>query len=341
MLYIVIVTPRCNSNCIYCGGFDKDAMPEEIQYSLDDLKYFIDSVMKDKNPSIAFYGGEPLLEIEKIKNIMDKIHAEHYILQTNGLLLDKVDRDYLERFSTILISFDGRKETHEFYRGNYTKVLENVRRTRRYFNGELIARMTASKKTDIFEDVKHILSLDLFTHVHWQIDAVWSEYSDEFKRWVEFYNAGIRKLVDFWVDEIRRGIMHNIVPFLGVATAITKGYTYPPCASGKRSFVIAPDGRVLACPICPELEWNVLGDIYSGVKREIEILDPCPKCSYFKFCGARCLFFNRERLWGEEGFKLVCSTVKNLADSVLQYKEELRELKINYPKYLNTTEIIP
>ncbi len=337
MLYIVILTPKCNSNCWYCGGFEEGMMPEKIQYSVEALRNFVGK------SSIAFYGGEPLLEMDKMKEIMDKIPAERFILQTNGILLGKLEREYLERFSTILVSFDGRREVHDFYRGNYEKVLENAR-SLKGFRGELIARMTASLETDIYEDVLHILSLRTFTHVHWQIDAVWSHYSArEFEKWVEKYNAGIRRLVKFWIGEILSGRIHNIVPFMGVVTTFFQGYSYPPCASGFQSFAISTDGRVLACPICPDLEWNCLGDIHSGIKRGVEILDPCPSCSYFRFCGARCLFFNRERLWGDEGFRLVCSTVKNLVDSLVAYRDVIAKYRgrLRYPKYLNTTEIIP
>ncbi|MCS7130812.1 MAG: TIGR04084 family radical SAM/SPASM domain-containing protein, partial [Archaeoglobaceae archaeon] len=234
MLYIVILTPKCNSNCRYCGGFEEGMMPEKIRYEIEDLRRFVGK------SSIAFYGGEPLLEIDKMKEIMNKIKAERFILQTNGILLDKIEDEYLNKFSTILVSFDGRKSVHEFYRGNYEKILENVKKIR--FNGELIARMTASLETEIYEDVMHILSLKAFTHVHWQIDAIWSHYTvKEFERWVEKYNKGIRKLVRFWISEMLAGRVHRIVPFMGVATAIFEGYSHPPCASGFKSFAVSTD----------------------------------------------------------------------------------------------------
>jgi len=340
MLYILILTTKCNSNCKYCGAFEDDLMPDKIQYKIEDLAKFLE---KDQSTSIAFYGGEPLLEIERMKEIVYKIKAKHYILQTNGLLLEKVDDDILSKFSTILVSLDGRKEIHDFYRGNYDKVVENVRKLR--FKGELIARMTASQETDIYEDVMSILSLKKFTHVHWQIDAVWSNEGiwRDFEKWVENYNKGVRKLVKFWIAELVRGRVHGIVPFLGVATAIFEGFKHVPCSSGFDSFAIATDGRILACPICPEFEWNNVGTIWDGIKKRVEILEPCPSCNYFSFCGGRCLFFNKERLWGEKGFKLVCKTVKNLVDSLLSYKEILEKFRyeIKYPKFLNTTEIIP
>ena len=339
-LFIVILTPTCNGNCVYCGGYDKGLMPRRIEYSTDSLRKLVNG------SSVAFYGGEPLLEKEKMKEIMDSVDAEHFILQTNGLKLEKLEDEYLSRFSTILVSFDGRREVHNIYRGDYDKVLRNAKSVRgRGYKGELIARMVASQETDIFEDVMHVLNLNVFTHIHWQIDAVWSNEGvwRDFERWVERYNAGIRRLVRFWASDLRRGVVHGIVPFMGIATAIFRPYKYPPCSSGFDSFAISTDGRILACPICPDLEWNEVGSIEEGIKRELEILDPCPKCSYFRFCGGRCLFFNRERLWGDKGFKLICSTVKNLVDSVLAFKDLIvanRE-KLVYPRFLNTTEIVP
>jgi len=346
MLYILILTPRCNLRCRYCGGFESGLMSERIRYRIEDLRDFLST---DDEPIIAFYGGEPLLEAEMMKRIMDEIEAEAFVLQTNGLLLKRLDEEYVKRFSAILVSFDGRKDVHNFYRRNsYDRVLENVKRLNSMgYEGELIARMVATQKTEIYEDVLHILSMNSFTHVHWQIDAIWSNEGiwRDFRGWVKNYNAQIRKLVNFWVEEMERGRFHGIVPFLGVLSALERGFSHPPCGSGFTSFAITTDGKVLACPICPEFEWNELGTIFGGNLKEVEILEPCPECEYFGFCGGRCLFFNRERLWGEEGFELVCSTVRNLVDALLDRKDEifsLRSLKeLKYPKFPNTTEIIP
>ncbi|MBC7128516.1 MAG: putative peptide-modifying radical SAM/SPASM domain-containing protein, partial [Thermoplasmatales archaeon] len=40
MLYIIIVTPICNMNCIYCGG-SLHNMPDEISYGNDEIFDFI------------------------------------------------------------------------------------------------------------------------------------------------------------------------------------------------------------------------------------------------------------------------------------------------------------
>ncbi len=165
MLFIVMLTGRCNLKCIYCGGtIDKSVMPHDVTYDLDDLLDFLNSF---KNVSVAFYGGEPLLRDDLIREIMDSVKAEHFIIQTNGVLIDRLENEYIERFSSILVSLDGVKEVTNYYRNNtYNAIIEKAKQVSERFDGELIARMTASQKTDIYRDVMNILSLGIFTHVH-------------------------------------------------------------------------------------------------------------------------------------------------------------------------------
>ncbi len=351
MLYIVFLTAKCNLSCKYCGGsIDPNIMPSEITYDLKLLKNFVE---KDENAILAFYGGEPLLRPSLMEEIMDEIDAKHFVLQTNGLFLKKVRKKYLKKLSTILISIDGVKEVNDYYKGEvYEKVMENVRWLKKFYCGDLIARMVANEKTDIFRDVRHLLSVG-FDRVHWQINAVWSPDGlwTDFGSWIKEYNTGISKLVDWWVKEIENGVVRGIVPFLGIFKAfLFEPNVSPPCGAGKTSFSITTDGKITACPICAEFEWNKLGDLESGIKKFVDILEPCKSCNFSTICGGRCLFFNRERLWGDEGFKLVCGSCKHLINEierviprikgyVKEGRVDLRDLQ--YPKFNNTTEIIP
>ena len=159
-------------------------MPPEITYPLDTLKQFIEH---DDNAVVAFYGGEPLLRIETMKRIIQMVNAKHFVLQTNGLHLNEVGST-VHKLDTILVSIDGRKEVNDAYRGegNYDQVIRNVNWLRHNgYGGELIARMVASVRTDIFRDVTHLLSLNLFDYVHWQIDAIWSTLFSDFPAWVD------------------------------------------------------------------------------------------------------------------------------------------------------------
>ncbi len=352
MLYIVFLTAVCNLKCSYCGGtLDESVMPHDINY---DLRKLVEFIKRDENPVVAFYGGEPLLRIDIMEEVIDELEENaKFVVQTNGTLLKNVRKKYLKKFSTILVSIDGVKEVNDFYRGNvYDRVVENVKWLMDFYDGDLIARMVANEKTDIVRDVKHLLNLG-FDHVHWQINAVWSPEGlwSDFKGWINEYNAGISELVKWWAGRAEEGVVEGIVPFLGVLKAILfEPNTSPPCGAGKTAFAITTDGKITACPVCADFEWNVVGSLEEGIKKVVDIKSPCKECEYSTICGGRCLFFNREWLWGKEGFETVCRACRHLIDEIERRVPkimgavetgavELRELY--YPPFNNTTEIIP
>lgn len=360
MYYHLLLTRRCNLNCIYCGGSEESFSDAEIQYKLEDLKKFIE---RDPEPVIAFYGGEPLLRIPLMEKIMDTIPAKHYILQTNGYFLDKVGEDYLKRFHSILVSIDGREETTDFYRGTgtYKKVLDNVRIVRdRGYRGDVIARMTVSEHSDVYEDVTHLLKLEnpAFDHVHWQLDVVWSKEGEwkNFDGWVrKSYNPGISKLVKDWYQEMEtRGKVLGIVPFIPVMKTILTGEkSLLRCGSGVDFFAINPSGKISACPISCEPEF-IVGDIWkshpSELRNKMMVGPPCPECEVYWICGGRCLYANIKKHWGEEGFRKICKIVKHLIKELQQIEPKVKELlkekvispkEFNYPEINNCCEIIP
>jgi len=184
MHYHLLLTERCNSQCKYCyeksfkefdNGLDKKfkfdfSEPEKCEISTKKLKNFLE---KDKNPTLVFYGGEPLLEIPKIIEIMDAMDLP-FRMQTNGKLLNQLPIKYLKRMGKILVSIDGTRERTEFNKGKgtYELVVKNIKQARREgYRGEIVARMTISEFADIYEQVLHLIKLNLFDSIHWQIDA--------------------------------------------------------------------------------------------------------------------------------------------------------------------------
>ena len=140
MFFHVIVTNECNLQCRYCFGesvddFDEDFgdgieveydLPKKISYSLDALNAFC---RKDPDCVLTFYGGEPLLGADKIKQIMDHVSPKLFMIQTNGLLLNNLEPKYINRFHTILVSIDGEEALTDYYRGKGTfrKVINNLK----------------------------------------------------------------------------------------------------------------------------------------------------------------------------------------------------------------------
>ena len=149
------------------------ALPNKINYDVELLEKFC---RKDPDCVLTFYGGEPLLCANKIKQVMDNVEAKLFMIQTNGLLLDKLEPKYVNRFHTILVSIDGEEALTDYYRGNGTfrKVVNNLKLIKQNgFRGELIARMTVMEQTDIYKQVRWLLDNDefSFSSVHWQLNA--------------------------------------------------------------------------------------------------------------------------------------------------------------------------
>ncbi len=360
MHYHIILTKQCNLNCTYCGG-GSDSPPKEIQYRISDLEKFLSH---DLSPVIEFYGGEPLLRIDSMEKIMDTIPA-CFVIQTNGLLLDKIGPDHLKKFNAILVSIDGTKEATDKNRGNgiYDRIIKNVRLIReRGFSSDLVARMTVPQGSDIYENVKHLAEMEVFDHVHWQLgfEMFWESGLDEddgVEAWIDSYNSGISKLVDWWISEMERtGKVPGLVPFIGVMNSLL--YSKPSrlrCGSGIDFFSIMPDGRISACPVSIDFDFSIIGSIFNDAPlslcNKICIGEPCVYCEIFNVCGGRCLFVNRSQdMLRKNGYELICSTVRHLVRELEDAAPQVRGLiedgiirpdDFNYPEFNNGCEIIP
>jgi putative peptide-modifying radical SAM enzyme len=256
----------------------------------------------------------------------------------------------------VLLSLDGREGLTDHYRGKgvYAAAINagNELKAQGY-KGDLIARMAVSERSDIFKEVTHLCGLNLFDHIHWQLDAGWSESWTDFSDWAErSYKPGILELLDFWISALERGEVLGIVPFLGILKRLREGGPTPPCGSGSESYAVLPNGRVTACPIAYDASWAYLGKLGEIRKPlpQIGVTGDCTDCGLLRVCGGRCLYFNREGLWGLEGFRKVCDitkfTIGAISNAEGRAMEAVRKSglsleALDYPKYNNSTEIIP
>ena len=376
MFFHVILTSDCNLQCKYCFGeslddFDEDFgddieidydLPRKLNYNLDLLKEFCS---KDPECVLTFYGGEPLLGIDKLKQIMDKVEPKHFMIQTNGLLLDKLEPKYVNRFHTILVSIDGQEELTDHYRGKGTfrKVVENLKLIRtKGFADELIARMTIMEQTDINKQVRWLLDNDefSFSSIHWQLNAgFWgNDYQRRnFEEWTKTnYIPGVRKLARFWVDQMQqKGVVLKLYPLLGIAESLLREEKncLMRCGGGWINYAIQTDGYIIPCPTMWGMKEYYLGHIKDADPLKLKKLfvneKPCAQCSILGVCGGRCLYTNITKRWSDEAYGKVCYTVKQLIETVeneiprIQQLIKSKQIKLadfDYLKYYGC-EIIP
>lgn len=358
MLYFIILTKECNLLCSYCGG-GSDTPPKEIQYSVAELRSFLS---KDDDPVVEFYGGEPLLRMDLMKKIMEGVPGR-FLIQTNGLLLDRMGPAFLSRIHTILVSVDGARGVtdRERGRGVYDRVTHNAALIRQNgFQGDLIARMTVVQGSDIVENVRHLLDTRLFDHVHWQLSfsMFWRAERTEagLQEWLDEYNSGVSLLVRWWVAEMKRtGRVPGIVPFTGVMRTLLEGTRARlRCGSGDDSFTVMPDGSISACPVSVDFAFSMSGSIFretpASLGRDV-VGEPCTSCEVYGICGGRCLFVNRaQEMLREDGYGQICGTVKHLVHELQNALPAVRSLiergtisrgDFAYPRFNNGCEVIP
>lgn len=146
------ITDACNLKCKYCGygdfydDFDeRKSTVMDINSAKTILDYLITlwnsnlNISHNRNIYISFYGGEPLLNMDFIKGIIDFVNntplIHNYItysMTTNALLLKK-NIDYLIKNNVkLLISLDGDID-HNSYRvfhngaGSFNTVYKNIK----------------------------------------------------------------------------------------------------------------------------------------------------------------------------------------------------------------------
>lgn len=115
----------CNLRCLYCFGDEGTYSTERDYMSLDVGCKAIDFLIKSSGDrkflEVDFFGGEPLMNFDVVKGIVDYADDKckkagktiSYTITTNGVLLSKEISKYLaEKMQNVVISIDGMKETH-------------------------------------------------------------------------------------------------------------------------------------------------------------------------------------------------------------------------------------
>ncbi len=144
------VTDECNLRCKYCVysehyEFSKKYSSNKMNF--DTAKKAIDYFVKinnhaiqynpNLNPTFGFYGGEPLLEWNTIKKIVEYIKSYYpdafFTITTNGVLLNEENIEFmLDNNFSVSVSLDGDLVEHDRNRvdisgkGTFLKVFYNI-----------------------------------------------------------------------------------------------------------------------------------------------------------------------------------------------------------------------
>ncbi len=117
------VSHDCNLKCKYCFASQGDFGGEKEMMSFEVGKKAIDYLIANsgnrRNLEIDFFGGEPLMNFDVVKELVAygrKVEKENgknirFTITTNGVLLDDDKIDYInEHMHNVVLSLDGRRK---------------------------------------------------------------------------------------------------------------------------------------------------------------------------------------------------------------------------------------
>ena len=341
MEYFVYMTNECNLNCKYCSVMidcSENDLPVKPIYTHNELAEFIHKTQKynaDYNASIYFFGGEPSLEFEQIKNMILTLKQElhiynlNFVLHTNGLLLNEMPDEILKSLSLIMLSVNYEK-IPKFNLANsyFSSIISNTIQTKTKHNTPIIARLTITEETSLYTEILQIINY--FDLVYWQI-----ENCKEFKNFEEFYATytfEVKLTFNYWLKYLSQGIMLKLVPFMAVLKFIffhDRNSNEFACGYGKSMVYIQTDGSCYTCSDSVENGTHSIGSIKDGIKLPYPTLTEfiCCNCNFKSLCMGRCGRMHVE--FSKKHIKQYCSLNQYMFNLFLSHESELKEILNN------------
>lgn len=143
-LHMFVVTQRCNQQCTYCHASSQSESSGNV-YDMDreSARKSVEFAFKSPSPNIKmeFQGGEPLLNFDIVKTIVEhaeRLNEQHqkrleFVVCTNLIKLKKEHLDFFKEHEIVIsTSLDGPREIHNKCRklrngsGSYDLVVPNI-----------------------------------------------------------------------------------------------------------------------------------------------------------------------------------------------------------------------
>lgn len=295
------VSHTCNLNCEYCfasqGKYHGDRALMSLEVGKRAIDFLVENSGTRKNLEVDFFGGEPLMNWDTVKDIVayarsiekEKNKNFRFTLTTNGMLIDDDVIEFANKeMHNVVLSLDGRKEVHDRLRktvngkGSYDiivpKFQEFVRR--RGDKGYYIRGTFTHNNVDFTEDIFHMADLG-FTEL--SMEPVVCSPNDPYALTYDDLPKIFRQyeiLAEYMLEREKQGkpitFYHYMIDLTG-GPCIYKRISG--CGSGTEYMAITPWGDLYPCHQFVGDEKYLLGNIYDGVtNKEIQ--------NEFKMCNA-------------------------------------------------------
>ena len=261
----LILTNQCNLSCIYCYENNKSTKRMDVNVCKRIITEHLNSTDYDE-VEIDFFGGEPFLEFETIKEVCEWVWSNNwrnkyiFFATTNGTLINGTIKEWLRKHKKkfwVSLSLDGTRVSHNINRSNSFDKIDLS-----FFKEcwpEQTVKMTISKETvaNIFENIKYIHSLGYnITGTNFAEGIDW-----ENKKYVDIVARELEKLCNFYIEhpEIKPAPIIN----MAIHKCETKRQPTKWCGCGEHMAAYETDGSKCPCTFITPMTFDktVLSEI--------------------------------------------------------------------------------
>ena len=296
------VAQTCNRKCSYCfasqGKYHGDRAVMSIEVGKKALDFLIENSPGRTNLEVDFFGGEPLMNFDMIKELVayarkrEKESGKNFrfTLTTNGVLVDDDVIDFANKeMSNVVLSLDGRKEVHDRFRvefagnGSWEKIVPKFQRfVEKRGNKNYYMRGTFTHANpDFLKDIEEMLSLG-FTEL--SMEPVVCAPEDESALTegdLPVIFEQYEKLAELMLQRHREGrpfTFYHYMLDLKSGPCIYKRISG--CGSGTEYMAVTPWGDLYPCHQFVGEERFRLGNVWTGVDNE-EVQDEFAACNVY------------------------------------------------------------
>lgn len=310
----------CNLACQYCFAEEGEYHGRRALMSFEVGKKALDFLIANsgsrRNLEVDFFGGEPLMNWQVVKDLVrygreqEKIHNKNFrfTLTTNGVLLNDEVMDFCNReMGNVVLSMDGRKEVHDKMRpfrngkGSYDlivpkfqKFAESRDQQRYYVRGTF-----THHNLDFSEDVLHYADLG-FKQVSMEPvvappEADYAIREEDVPKICEEYDRLAKEMIKREKEGRGFNFFHFMIDLSGGPCVYKR---LSGCGSGTEYLAVTPWGDFYPCHQFVGNEKFLLGNVDTGiVNTEIQdefkccnvyAKEKCQKCFARFYCSGGC-----------------------------------------------------
>lgn len=296
------VAHDCNLACKYCfagkGEYDGPKGLMSYETGKRALDFLVEQSGTRHNLEVDFFGGEPLLNWDVCKKLVEygrSIEKKYnknfrFTVTTNGVLLNDEIMDFCNKeMGNVVLSLDGRKETHDRLRitrkntGSYDMIIDKFKKFVQSRNQkDYYMRGTYTHfNTDFSKDIIHMADED-FKEL--SIEPVVCDPSEDYalkESDLPVLKEQYEILANEMLRRYRKGngfTFYHYMIDLDAGPCIVKRVSG--CGVGTEYMAVTPDGELYPCHQFVGDEKFLLGDIWNGVKNK-NVLEQFENCNVY------------------------------------------------------------